>query len=146
MKRRGPGHDVGFVGSYSVLSLDVSQSIGWHDLSLKTDDVIGLRTMNTQYVMRVIDPERYLVEVTSNGRAVPGPQRLIFRGTLLSSLGTTLIPGRFVLGLGVELALTPEDQRLRLEAGSLPRVYMLSSSQELTLNGIPVLPRGDVLN
>ena len=78
-------------------------SVSWDDLVLAIGDQLEVRTRNTTYRLTVLDPRRRLVEVVSDGRAVPGPARFIVVGSLLSQRGSAIYSGRLVMDLSLEL-------------------------------------------
>lgn len=100
---------------------------------LRKGDVIEVRTKNHVYVMKVLDPSRSLVLVTSDGKHVTVPTEMTLMGSLLSPHGSMIMAGRIVLGYSIEL----------VKPG--PRSIILTATRAVSLNGIRILPRGDRL-
>lgn len=78
-------------------------SVSWDDLALAIGDQLEVRTRNTTYRLTVLDPRRRLVEVVSDGRAIPGPARFTVMGSLLSQRASAIYAGRLVMDLSLEL-------------------------------------------
>lgn len=101
-------------------SLDVS--------GLQKGDVVSVRTHNTLYTMRVVDPREGKVLVTSNGRHITQETEGFIMGTTLTGTGTMVKLRTIILGM-----------RLCVLAHGVGEL-ILSATQEVRVNGSKVLP------
>lgn len=96
---------------------------------LRKDDVIEIVTKNHVYAMKVIDPSRSRVLVSSDGEHVTSPTEMTLAGSLLSPFGSMIMTGRIVVGHSVEFGL-PGGRRL-----------VLTATRAVSVNGVRILPR-----
>lgn len=99
--------------------------------SLVKGDLVQIRTMNSLYTMKVIDPGKGLVSITSNGEASRFEEP-----TEVRVLGARLSVGPVAPGLGIKIGYG-----LDLRPSNRPeRDVHLSPVQEVHLNAQKVLP------
>jgi len=68
--------------------------------NLRSDDVVSLQTVNTLYVMKVLDPEKGTVMVSSNGSHISDvPRAGSVMGTTLTGTGTMVKLRTIILNL-----------------------------------------------
>lgn len=86
--------------------------------NLQSGDHVEVITRNTVYNLKVIDPKKHEVEVTSNGKFMPGPTITYVEGSSLTGRGTMIKIGWIAPGY-----------RLLLGGG------LLSTTQKVSVNG-----------
>ena len=97
--------------------------------NLRSDDVVSLQTVNTLYVMKVLDPEKGTVMVSSNGSHISDvPRAGSVMGTTLTGTGTMVKLRTIVLNL-----------RLCLFVEGLGQLR-LSRTQSVSVNGVKIIP------
>jgi len=97
--------------------------------NLRSDDVVSLQTVNTLYVMKVLDPEKGTVMVSSNGSHISDvPRAGSVMGTTLTGTGTMVKLRTIILNL-----------RLCLFVGGIGELR-LSATQSVSVNGIRIMP------
>lgn len=113
-----------------LLSLiDASEEISWLFIkNLKRDDVVEVQTIHTLYTMKVVDPEKGQVLVTSNGKKITKEVNGTVCGSSLTGTGTMMKMGGIAVGL-----------RLVLFAQGMGEL-LLSFTQKVSVNGFEVLP------
>ena len=97
-------------------------------MSLRKDDVVSVRTRNTVYTMKIVDPVSGRVLVNSNGKHVVRETNGSVLGTTLTGTGS-MVKLRTVI-LGLRLCVFVEG------VGEL----ILSPTQEGLVNGARILP------
>ncbi len=97
-------------------------------MSLRKDDVVSVRTRNTVYTMKIVDPVSGRVLVNSNGKHVVRETNGSVLGTTLTGTGS-MVKLRTVI-LGLRLCVFVEG------VGEL----ILSPTQEVLVNGARILP------
>jgi len=97
--------------------------------NLRSGDVVSLQTFNTLYTMKVLDPERGTVMVSSNGSHISDVSRAgSVMGTTLTGTGTMVKIRTIILNL-----------RLCLLVGGVGEL-ILSATQSVLVNGVKIMP------
>lgn len=66
---------------------------------LAADDVLGIAAAGRQYSLRIIDPARRRVALTSDDARCPGPIEGCLQGSKISQWGSSIFMGRIAIGL-----------------------------------------------
>lgn len=122
--------DPGFLASLRrfLVSLRKTESKGILIQKLRAGDLIAIRTQNSMYVLKVLDPEERKVEITGNGQHFNEPTVTCARGSRLAETGPAIISGWIAVGHCLELA-----------SGNT----FLSATQRVSVNTTQVLPVTD---
>ena len=101
---------------------------------LDVGDVLGIVAAGRQYSLRVIDPARRRVELTSDDPRCIGPVEGCLQGSKISPWGSSIFMGRVAIGLCAVFsspAFLPE---------LVPPEIDLPPADRITLGGIVILP------
>lgn len=110
------------------------QHLRFEDLS--AGDVIGLAAAGRRYSLRVIDPARRRVELTSDDERCLGPVEGCLQGSKISPWGSSIFMGRIAIGL------CPVFSSPAFLPGLMPPEIDLPPVDRVTLGGVVVLPAG----
>lgn len=97
-------------------------------------DVLGIAAAGRQYSLRIIDPERRRVELTSDDPRCPGPVDGCLQGSKISPWGSSIFMGRIAIGLCAVFS-----SALFLPALVPPEID-LPPADRISVGGIVILP------
>lgn len=101
---------------------------------LAAGDVLGIVAAGRQYALRIIDPARRHVELTSDDPRCIGPIEGCLQGSKISPWGSSIFMGRVAIGLCPVFsspAFLPE---------LMPPEIDLPPADRITLGGVVILP------
>jgi hypothetical protein len=101
---------------------------------LKAGDVLTIVTHNHRYQFAVTDPARNRATVTSDHPEFPGPYDGYLQGSVIHPESSTMMVGRVMVGFHIIWSTPDLLQKLS------PPIFMLTSTQEVLVNGFRVLP------
>ncbi len=119
-----------------LLSLvDASEEVPWLFIkNLNVGDILEVQTRKTLYTIKVTNPKSGSATINSNGRHVTQEIDGSVLGTTLTGTGTMVKMGGIAIGF-----------RLVLFVNGIGEL-ILSSTQEVRINGFKILPAGHAEN